>query len=312
MALIKRHKQGWACWLTAAGYLALAFVPGFAALPLLADQALQRVLLFALVAGMIALLGGVRSLAPSAVGVRRALREGCLPVLLSLGLCALEVTALLQASAAGEALDLSPTWLPDLVLLALFCATVGLYEEALFRVLLLGGILSRHGRTKNGVVGAVLVSSVVFGALHVTATPSIGVLELAQMLLKTAQTACVGVLFAAVYVRTRSFLGVAALHGLADFLLMAPLALLGELEGTLEGSYVSSGVDVAAVALASTLIVVYVAAVAVYALCAVRAWGLLETTPVPQEGPFEPGWAPVGETPADEKDDGLPVPPPGL
>ena len=57
MALIKRHRQGWACWLTAAGYLALAFVPGFASLPLLADQALQRVLQFALVAGMIALLG---------------------------------------------------------------------------------------------------------------------------------------------------------------------------------------------------------------------------------------------------------------
>ena len=313
MAAIKTHKRGWACWFAALGYLGLVFVPSFAALPFLADQVLQRVILFALVAGLVALLGGARALAPTRVGLRRALREGGYPVLLALALCALEVSALVQSAAAGEALALSATWLPDLVLLAVFCASVGLYEEALFRVLLLGGMLSRHGRTGGGVVGSVLVSSVVFGALHVATTGSFGVLELAQMLLKTAQTACIGVLLGAVYVRTRSFCGVAALHSLTDFLLMAPLVLMGGLEELLSSPYVSSGEGVAATVLGAAFVLVYAVAVAFYAPCAVRGWRLLEATPAPQMGPLEPGWDPR-EAPslAEKDDDSLPVPPSGL
>lgn len=313
MAAIKTHKLGWACWFTALGYLGLGFVPGFGALPFLADQTLQRVILFMLVAGLVALLGGARALAPTRSGLRRALREGSYPVLLALVLCGLEVSALVQSAAAGEALALSATWLPDLALLAVFCASVGLYEEALFRVLLLGGMLARHGRTRNGVVGAVLVSSVVFGALHVTTTGSFGALELVQMLLKTAQTACIGVLLGAVYVRTRSFCGVATLHGLMDFLLMAPLVLLGGFEESLSSPYVSSGTDVAATVLGAAFVLVYVVAVALYAPCAVRGWRLLEKTPAPQMGPLEPGWLPQdAPTPAEKGEDSLPVPPPGL
>ena len=167
MALIKTHRQGWAIALTALGFLALMVVPSMGALPLLVDQTLQRVMLFALVAAFVALLGGARALVPRASGLRRALREGRYPVLLALALCAFEVVGLLEVAAAGEAVAISPTWALDLAQVALFCASVGFYEEALFRVLLLGGLLSRHGGTRNGVVGSVLVSSVAFGAAHV-------------------------------------------------------------------------------------------------------------------------------------------------
>ena len=45
---------------------------------------------------------------------------------------------------------------------------VGVFEEVLFRVVLFGGMLSRHGATRNGLLASAVVSSVVFGAVHVS------------------------------------------------------------------------------------------------------------------------------------------------
>lgn len=311
MALIKTRRQGWAIALTALGFLALMVVPSMGALPLLVDQTLQRVMLFALVAAFVALLGGARALVPRASGLRRALREGRYPVLLALALCAFEVVGLLEVAAAGEAAAISPTWALDLAQVALFCASVGFYEEALFRVLLLGGLLSRHGGTRNGVVGSVLVSSVAFGTAHVILSASLDPIVLAQMLLKTVQTAFIGLLLGAVYVRTRSFVGVAALHALTDFLLMAPLALLGGLGDSL-GTYVSGGDGLAAVVEGLVLVAVYVVVVALYVPAAVRAWKLLETAPVPEAGPFSEGWLPRGDDELPPAEDSRPVRPSGL
>ena len=80
----------------------------------------------------------------------------------------------------------------------------------------------------------------VFGAAHVALEGRLDVLALVQMLLKTAQTTCIALVLGAVYVRTRSFLGVVALHALADFFPLALVAVLGGLEGSI-GSYVSGG-----------------------------------------------------------------------
>lgn len=313
MALIRTHRQGWAIALTAVGFLALFVVPSVPMLPLLLDQALQRFLLFALVAAFVALLGGGRALVPSVAGLRRALHEGRYPVLLALGLCVLEVTALLRAAGAGEGASVSPSWAADLVATALLCAGVGLYEEALFRVLLLGGLLSRHGGTRNGVVASVLVSSVAFGAAHVALSASLDPITLAQMLLKTAQAAFIGLLLGAVYVRTHSLLGVVALHALGDFLLMAPLAVLGGLEGSL-GGYVSGGEGALAVVAGLSLVASYLVVVALYVPAAVRAWELLGTAPVPEAGPLSESWAPRADD--DPRlaatDDARPVRPRGL
>lgn len=314
MALIKGHRRGWAVALTVAGYLALLAVPSFPGLPYLFDQALQRVLLFALAVAFVALLGGARSLAPSSVGLRRALREGRYPVLIVMGLCVVEVVSLLQLAASGEAVPLSPTWAVDLVGVALLCLSVGLYEETLFRVLLLGGLLSGRGSTRNGVVTAVLVSSVIFGAAHVALVGELDPLTLVQMLLKTAQTTCIALVLGTVYVRTRSFLGVVAIHALADFFPMALLAVIGELDDSL-GGYVSGGEGELAVLLGLALVVVYLVLIALYAPAAVHAWKLLEKTPLPASGPFEQDWDPRADDDpalAPPSDDDRPPRPSGL
>ena len=159
---------------------------------------------------------------------------------------------------------------------------------------------------------AVLVSSVAFGAAHVALEGRLDVLALVQMLLKTAQTTCIALVLGTVYVRTRSFLGVAALHALADFFPMALLAVLGGLEDSL-GSYVSGGEGELAVLLGLSLVAVYLVLVALYAPAAAHAWRLLEAAPLPASGPFERGWEPrPDDDPALADEDGRPVPPTGL
>lgn len=314
MSLIKAHKRGWAVAFTVVGFLALAVMPGIPGLPYLFGQALQRALLFALVAVFVSLLGGARALTPSAVGLRRALREGRYPVLLVLGLCAVELVSLLGLAATGGTVPISPDWAIDLLGVALLCVSVGLYEEALFRVLLLGGLLRGHGSTRNGVMSAALVSSVVFGALHVALVGQLSPLVLVQMLLKTAQATCIALVFSAVYVRTRSFVGVVVLHALSDFFPMALLAVLGELEGSI-GSYVSGGEGELALVAGLVLVGAYVVLIAFYAPVAVHAWKLLETASLPAEGPFAEGWEPRGDDDPSlvpSSGDGLPPRPSGL
>lgn len=327
MAAGGRGKAGRSVALFVAALAAFELVPVVPGLPFYVGQGLARVAATAVVVGFVALLGGARSLAPTAAGVRASLRLGAYPAAVAGVICALELVALLAALRSGDpSASLSPAWLPDLLGVAFLCAFVGLFEEGLCRVLLLGGLLSRYGGTRNGVVASAVASAVVFGAIHVTSSAFSGfdALALAQMLLKTAQAGFVGLLFAGVYVRTRSYCGVALAHGLSDFLLMAPLALVGE-EGML-GGYVfelaplEGPVGGLLAVAAAVMLAFYGMVVALYVPAAVGGWRLLEGADVPQRGPFGPGWEPREVARADEPTgsgdgacggEGRPTPPAG-
>lgn len=298
------------CAATVALFLAgllLLGVPVPSALSPLLGEGVKRVALSAALLGAAALMGARGAARPSAAGVRAALREGCYPVVLVALYCSAEVAAIVPAALRGE-LALSPDWVVSLAEVVVLCASVGVFEESLFRLLLLGGLLSRFGGTRTGVVVSAVASSAVFGMAHVmpTALGGADALALAQMLLKTAQAGCLGLLFAGVFVRTRSLWGVALLHCLVDLLLMAPAALVG-LEVDALGGYVLEGGDASAVALGVLLVVAYSVALVAFAPAAARGMGLLEGASVPEPGPFSPGWEP-----REAGDDGgraLPVPP---
>ena len=315
MAGIAHHKLGWSIALFLVGLTALGLVPSFPDLPYFFDQGMQRVLLSLVILGFVALLGGAASLAPSGACLRSALRLGRYPLIVSAAFCAIELASIAILVGEEGPGTLSPSWATDLMGVAFLCLFVGVFEEGLFRTLLFGGLLSRHGQTRNGVLACALVSSVVFGMAHVSSSAgSLDPLTLAQMLLKTAQTGCLGLLFAAVYVRTHSFWGVVALHALTDFLVMAPLAMLGGAEEAL-GSYVLDDASGYLVLLVIVLVVFYVIAVALFLPAAVRGWNLLEWARVPEAGPLCPGWHPredAGEKSAGEKDAARPVRPAGL
>lgn len=300
-----RHRLVLAMLLFLVGILLLGAVPAPPCPSPVLSQAALEAILSAVVLLMVVALGGRRALRPTTTGLRSALREGSYPVAVAGGYCAIEVAALATAS-AGVA---SPErWLGPLLEVLVLCVFVGIFEEGLFRLVLFGGLLSRHGATRNGLLVSALVSSVVFGAMHVTefAAGPFDVLTLAQMLLKTAQAGILGLLFAAVLVRTHSFWGAALLHCLVNFLLFVPAVLVG-VDDVLDVSYVAESGGGAETLLALALVLGYVVAVGVFLPAALRGWCLLEEAPLPERGPFEPGWEPR-EMPR-RRDGDRPVPP---
>lgn len=305
--IVRRHKRGVAVLLFFVGILLLGAAPVPAGLSPVLAQAVVRAVLSVVVLLMVAALGGGGALRPTTRGLCSALREGVYPVAVAGGYCALEVAAIVTAASQGVALP--EGWLASLLEVLALCVFVGVFEEGLFRLVLLGGLLSRHGATRNGLLASAIASSVVFGAMHVTefAAGWLDPLTLLQMLLKTAQAGILGLLLCAVLVRTHSFWGVALLHCLMNFLLFVPVVLAGG-EDSLDLSYVSEAAGgPEALMIAVALVIAYVVAVALFLPAALRGWRLLEEAALPEMGPLEPGWEPR-ETPRDPSG-GRPVPP---
>lgn len=138
----------------------------------------------------------------------------------------------LLALVAGLQEEISPLWKRTAALTFVECIFVGLFEEGLFRGVLLESFLVRLGKSKRGLIGAVLLSSFIFGYMHVIEFTwlAFGSADVAlQMFSKTLITMMSGCVFAAAYLKTKNLYAAAAVHGLTDFMLLFVNALSGEM-----------------------------------------------------------------------------------
>lgn len=131
-----------------------------------------------------------------------------------------------EAVSAGSVPDDAALLLVESLLL---CAGIGLYEEALFRGVIQGGLLAVMGRTRAGVMMAVVSASLFFGWEHVVGSDLSNPIVLAQVVLKTIEAGMFGFVMGASMLHTRQIGGIALFHALNDFLLMGPsVAFLGD------------------------------------------------------------------------------------
>lgn len=98
--------------------------------------------------------------------------------------------------------------------------TVSLYEEGLYRGIITGGLQHIVPQDKKGIWLTVLLSGAVFGVVHITSYIQIikynpGIV-LFQMLTIFLQMGSVGILYAAVYIKTRNIWGGIVVHFLVD------------------------------------------------------------------------------------------------
>lgn len=103
----------------------------------------------------------------------------------------------------------------DLLLVALMMISVALFEELLFRGLLLNTFLNRFANTKRNMILCVFISSVLFGSSHfinLIVRPELLVLTLCQ----AVYTVFAGVFFAAVYLKSKNLWSVIFYHALFD------------------------------------------------------------------------------------------------
>ena len=164
---------------------------------------------------------------------------------------------------------------------ALLCFVIGLGEEVMARGIVLGGLLAPLGKTKRGVVAAIVLSSLYFGILHVDfyTTDFTDMLQLAQSVLKVLQTGVYGFALACLAVSTDDVFSISILHGLDDFLLFIPTVVLaGE---SAEAEYVYTDASDAIVTM-----VMYAIMIALYLPVAVKAYKLVKKMPKATRGAF--------------------------
>ncbi|HHU08846.1 MAG TPA: CPBP family intramembrane metalloprotease [Intrasporangiaceae bacterium] len=91
---------------------------------------------------------------------------------------------------------------------------VGIGEEIAFRQVLFGALLKRSAHQGRTVVGAVLVSALAFSALH--AVNVLGGESVRKVAIQMVLTFLAGILFAVLYLQTKSLLALILFHWLWD------------------------------------------------------------------------------------------------
>lgn len=93
--------------------------------------------------------------------------------------------------------------------------SIGLCEELIFRGLITGMLYERYGSSPAGVWFSVLLSSLLFGAVHLS--NAAGGASLTGVLVQVIGAVALGMCLAAIYLRGRNLWSVAAIHGFMDF-----------------------------------------------------------------------------------------------
>lgn len=177
--------------------------------------------------------------------------------------------------------ELATLWPLRVLTLFIMCAGIGLFEEATFRGLVFHGLLARMGVNRKGIFWAVIISSLIFGFMHIDpmsmnwADPS----QVAQAILKIAQTGIFGFAAAAAVLKTGNLWPVVFFHGLNDFVLMfVSNGLMPTPVITTE--YVAEGTE------GLMAIGIYLVLCIAYAPSIVVAMRTIKELPVPDRGQF--------------------------
>ena len=106
--------------------------------------------------------------------------------------------------------------LSNFLTLAMFCVSIGLYEEFLCRGWLLNEFLEKYGRTRKQVIISIFISALIFGLMHIS-NIWVGGQSVSTTIIQIIQATAIGMLFGAVYYRTKNIWAVVFLHGFYDF-----------------------------------------------------------------------------------------------
>ena len=113
---------------------------------------------------------------------------------------------------SGKAILDAPIW--RFILLAFECLAIGLFEEMAFRGVVFLSIVEKKGDTKRGLFWSIVVSSLIFGAVHLlnmfTSSPT-------AVLMQIGYSALIGAMCSVVLLKTKNIWLCVALHAIYDF-----------------------------------------------------------------------------------------------
>ena len=183
----------------AIGLAVIWFVPSDGSL---ANMMFIRLGLTIVMFAIMAVAAGCNIIVPNAKSIGLSFKKSIYPLVVAL---VMGVFVLLGTAMKNE--GMVSDWPLQLALVIMLCLLVGTFEEGLFRGVVFSGLLARFGETRRGLIGAVIVSSLIFGFVHVTPSIMNGQvvtgLDMAQAALKTLQAGILGAFLAALFLKTQ-------------------------------------------------------------------------------------------------------------
>ena len=134
--------------------------------------------------------------------------------------------------------EIKEAWPLELVATLFFCVGVGLFEELLFRAVLNDAIICQFRKCKGIFVISAIVSSLIFGYVHVMFEDVSNPDLILPIVLKTISTGMMGFALTILYWKSRNLIGLALIHCLYDFFPLCSSAVFKEAQGL--GSYAAS------------------------------------------------------------------------
>lgn len=160
--------------------------------------------------------------------------------------------------------SIASDWPIKFVLGLILCLFVGLFEESAFRVIINDAILYKFRNSRHVFVWIAIISSLVFGAVHVFPANISTASAVMNVSLKTIQTGLTGFCFLILYWKTRNLWGIALAHALYDAVSIVPAAIYDDTSGIGSAdSYVNAGGEA---------VFVYLVYICILAIVAIILW----------------------------------------
>lgn len=140
-------------------------------------------------------------------GLIKSLLIGAVPIIISLASF---------TSNIGPALKNS---LPNVISLAFYCISIGLYEEFLCRGWIQNEIVERYSKNIKQAIVSIFLSSLIFGGMHIT-NIWLGGQTVTETIAQIIQATGMGFLLGSIYFRTKNIWSTVIIHAFWDFSLM--------------------------------------------------------------------------------------------
>lgn len=129
---------------------------------------------------------------------------------IAIGLCAAFIGNI------GMNIDqLEPISVAGILLFTINMLFVGINEEICMRSLILNNLILKYGKSKKEVYKAILISSVIFGVIHLV---NIFFIPPVTVVVQAINAASAGVLFSVIYICSKNIWATIAIHALVDWL----------------------------------------------------------------------------------------------
>lgn len=200
--------------------MGMALIPGIESWPNYGMNLLAEIMVALYAIALLALTGQLGVFSEKGKGLLDSLYIAGFLV----GYCVLELIAQSYLLTMDTEKELLPG--SQILMFTLTMFLVGVAEEGVFRGAILNMFLDRFPKTSGGILTAVLLDGFLFGALHIN-NYFAGV-ELVPVLIQSAGAAAMGVVFAAIYARSRNLWILIIGHGLVDFAGLMGSGLFGK------------------------------------------------------------------------------------